>query len=616
MCGIIAYLGNKDCIEYLLNGLYKLQNRGYDSVGISRIIDNQIITNKYASVDNSNALSILENKLKNNNLYSHIGIGHTRWATHGSKTDCNAHPHHDEDNKISLIHNGIIENYNEIKDFLIKEKYKFKSQTDTEVIANLINYYLKDNNMQIAIEKSISRLKGTWALCIIHKDFPNNMWLMRNGSPLLLGFEEEFIIVSSESIGFNQYIKKYIIIDNHDLIKITNNNNKITFENSIERYKVKINTNENYILSNEYPYWMIKEIYEQTNTVFSCLNNGGRILDEHSVKLGGLDNVKNKLLECNNLIILGCGTSYHAGLWGSYHFKDMKLFNSIQVIDGAEFDETDIPMFGKSVMILLSQSGETKDLHRCIEIAKTGDHLTMGIVNVTDSLIARETDCGIYLNAGREFAVASTKSFTSQCIAVSLVSIWFAQNKNLYYKARVKKIKDIMKFHYQVNVLLKDKSIRFDKIYYKFKKYPSVFILGKGQNESIAKEGSLKIKEVSYLHAEGYSSSALKHGPFALIKEGLPIIIIDIDEKHRDKTLNAVFETITRNAELFIITNKVENYENIPIPDDQIIYIEYNENYHGLLANIILQLLSYELAVYFGNNPDYPRNLAKVVTVE
>lgn len=616
MCGIIAYLGNKDCIEYLLNGLYKLQNRGYDSVGISRIINNQIITNKYASTNNNNALSILEDKLQINKVYSNIGIGHTRWATHGPKTDCNAHPHNDENNKISLIHNGIIENYSEIKEFLIKKNYKFKSQTDTEVIANLINYYLNENDMQIAIEKTISDLKGTWALCIIHKDFPNNMWLIRNGSPLLLGFEEDYIIVSSESIGFNQYIKKYIILDNHDLIKISINDNKINFENSIERYKVKINTNENYSLSNEYPYWMIKEIYEQPNSIFSCLNNGGRILNDDSVKLGGLDNFKDKLLDCNNLIILGCGTSYHAGLWGSYHFKDIKFFNSIQVFDGAEFDESDIPILGKSIMMLLSQSGETKDLHRCIEIAKSKDHITLGIVNVADSLIARETDCGVYLNAGREFAVASTKSFTSQCIALSLISIWFAQNKNLYYKTRVKKIKDIMKFHYQISYLLKDKSNKFEKLYYKFKKYSSVFLLGKGQNESIAKEGSLKIKEVTYLHAEGYSSSALKHGPFALIQKGLPIIIIDTDEKHRDKTLNAVFETLTRDAELFIITNKPENYKKVPIPSEQIFVIEYNENYHGLLANIILQLLSYELAVYFENNPDYPRNLAKVVTVE
>ena len=616
MCGIIAYLGNDNCIEYLINGLHKLQNRGYDSVGVSRIVNNQIITNKYASTDNNNALSILEDELQNNNIHSNIGIGHTRWATHGPKTNCNAHPHHDENNKISLIHNGIIENYNEIKDFLIKKNYKFKSQTDTEVIANLINYYLNGNDMQKAIEKTVSDLKGTWALCIIHKDFPNNMWLIRNGSPLLLGFEEDYIIVSSESIGFNQYIKKYIILDNHDLIKISKNDNKINFENSIERYKVKINTNENYTLSNEYPYWMIKEIYEQPNSIFSCLNNGGRILNDDSVKLGGLDKFKDKLLDCNNLIILGCGTSYHAGLWGSYNFKDMKLFNSIQVFDGAEFDESDIPLLGKSIIVLLSQSGETKDLHRCIEIAKNADHITLGIVNVTDSLIARETDCGVYLNAGREFAVASTKSFTSQCIALSLISIWFAQNKNLYYKTRVKKIKDIMKFHYQVTKLLKNKSNKFEKLYYKFKKHNSVFLLGKGQNESIAKEGSLKIKEVTYLHAEGYSSSALKHGPFALIEKGLPIIVIDTSEKHRDKSLNAVFETLTRDAELFIITNKPENYEKIPIPDEQIIKVDFNENYDSLLANIILQLLSYELAIYFGNNPDYPRNLAKVVTVE
>ena len=420
-------------------------------------MNNNIIVHKYASTDNNNAIKLLNNKINNDDIHSNIGIGHTRWATHGAKTDYNAHPHNDEFNNLSIVHNGIIENFAELKDFLVEKKYVFKSETDTEVIANLISYYLKTNNIQESIKKTILKLKGTWALCIIHKDYPDSMWLIRNGSPLLLGIEDNYIIVSSESSGFNQYIKKYIILDNHDLIKININNNKINFENNIERYKTNINNNEILTLPNEYSHWMLKEIHDQYNSVFACLNNGGRIFNDESVKLGGLDNFKGKLLECNHLIILGCGTSYHAGLWGNYEFKNMRTFNSILVIDGAEFEENDLPISGKTLLILLSQSGETKDLHRCIEDRKKKDHITLGVVNVTDSLIARETDCGVYLNAGKEFAVASTKSFTNQCIVLSLISIWFAQNKNVYYKSRIQKIKDLRKLIYQINNMLKEK---------------------------------------------------------------------------------------------------------------------------------------------------------------
>ena len=616
MCGIIAYLGNDNCTQYLISGLQLLQNRGYDSVGIGRIVNNKIITNKYASKDNNDAISILENVVHNDSYISHIGIGHTRWATHGSKIDKNAHPHNDMYNDISLVHNGIIENYNEIKRFLINKKFTFNSDTDTEVISNLISYHLKDNNIQESIKKTISMLKGTWALCIIHKDYPNKIWLIRNGSPLLLGIEDDYIIVSSESIGFNKFIKKYIVIDNHDLIEITSTNNKITFENNIEHYKFKSNTNECYTLPNEFPHWMIKEIHDQSESIISTLNNGGRFLNDDSVKLGGLDTFKKPLLECKNIILLGCGTSYHAGLWGINEFKEMSFFHSLQVIDGAEFNENDIPINGKTAIIMLSQSGETNDLYRCIEIVKNKNVITIGVVNVIDSLISRETHCGVYLNVGREISVASTKSFTSQCIVLSLISIWFAQNNNIHYNARISKIKDLRNLQYQISNQLKNKDKLYTALYNKFDKYKSLFILGKGKCESIAKEGSLKIKEVSYLHAEGYSTSALKHGPFALIDVDLPIIVIDCDKQHRNKSLNAVNELISRKACVIIISNDSHKYKQMSIPNENIIEMELNDNYNSLLANIILQILSYELAVYFGNNPDYPRNLAKVVTVE
>ena len=617
MCGIVAYLGNNNCIEYVLNGLTNLQNRGYDSVGVSFVKNNSIETIKYASTEVNNSLSILKDECQRLNIESSIGIGHTRWATHGAKTNLNAHPHSDTLNRISIVHNGIIENYQDIKNFLKTNNYNFVSQTDTEVIANMIGYFL-DNNYSIneSIEKTVYKLKGTWALCIIHRDYPNKMWLIRNGSPLLLGFDDEYIIVSSESIGFNKYIQKYIAIDNHDLIEIHLKDQRIAFTENLQRYKINFSEKEDYSLPANFSHWMLKEIYDQPNSILSCTNNGGRIIDNKSVKLGGLEMHKDNLLDCKHLIILGCGTSYHAGLWSSFEFKRFETFESVQVIDGAEFNEFDLPRSGKVLLILLSQSGETKDLHRCIEVAHSYDAITLGVVNIPDSLIARECDCGVYLNAGREFAVASTKSFTNQCIVLSLIGIWFSQNKNTHLKMRIQKIQDLQKLHFQVNELIDNSKDIFSNILEKFIMKKSVFLLGKGENEAIAKEGSLKIKEVSYIHAEGYSASALKHGPFALIEKDLPIIILDTEEKHRDKINNVIHETLSREAFVIVITNQIDQYTNVNIPNENLIYIEFNYSYHSLLANITLQLLSYELAIKFGIDPDYPRNLAKVVTVE
>ena len=287
---------------------------------------------------------------------------------------------------------------------------------------------------------------------------------------------------------------------------------------------------------------------------------------------------------------------HHAGLWGINEFKEMSFFHSLQVIDGAEFNESDIPINGKTAIIMLSQSGETNDLYRCIEIVKNKNVITIGVVNVIDSLISRETHCGVYLNVGREISVASTKSFTSQCIVLSLISIWFAQNNNIHYNARISKIKDLRNLQYQISNQLKNKDKLYTALYNKFDKYKSLFILGKGKCESIAKEGSLKIKEVSYLHAEGYSTSALKHGPFALIDVDLPIIVIDCDKQHRNKSLNAVNELISRKACVIIISNDSHKYKQMSIPNENIIEMELNDNYNSLLANIILQILSYELA--------------------
>jgi len=605
MCGIIGYLGLDSYKEFIISGLKLLQNRGYDSVGISCISNGELNTIKFASKTTCDALDILEKKVKEDSIISSCAIGHTRWATHGGKTDINAHPHHDNSNKIALVHNGIIENFDELKQKLLEKGYVFKSQTDTEIIAILIGYYINNGEPIVnAIQKTIEELVGTWALVIIHADYPNKMWITRNGSPLLLGMEDEYIMIASEQIAFGNYIKKYIVLDNHDLIEITKENNTIKYNKNIHRYSIKDKTIVNTETSPlHYKHWLLKEIMEQPDCIIRAINNGGRIENNVCVKLGGLDLNKTRLLAIDHLILLGCGTSYHAGLWSLEIFKILDIFDTVVAYDGAEFQIKDIPKKGTTSVILLSQSGETKDLHRCIQIAKDYDLITIGIVNVHDSLIARETDCGVYLNAGREVAVASTKSFTSQCVVLAMVAVWFSQNRGTCIERRKQIINDLRNLPFQIQNIL-DNHENIMKYIDCFKK-PSCFILGKGKEEAIAKEGALKMKEITYIHTEGYSSSALKHGPFALIEEGLPIILLDINDDNRDKNRNTYQEIKARNA--FVL--RISDLEGE-------LKIEKNKTFGGLLANVNIQLLSYYLSIEKGYNPDFPRNLAKVVTVE
>ena len=611
MCGIVGYLGNDIYKEFILSGLRYLQNRGYDSVGVSCLENGIIHTTKIASKNTCDALDQLEQDINNDMTKSNCAIGHTRWATHGGKTDINAHPHQDNKDRIALVHNGIIENFDDIKNKLIEKDYYFKSQTDTEVIAVLIGYYLDiGEHIENAIKKAIEELTGTWALSIIHRDYPNKIWITRNGSPLLLGMEDEYIIIASEQIAFGNYIKKYIVLDNHDLIEITKEGRTITYNKNIHRYSIKdkINIQIDKKPSN-YKHWMLKEIMEQPESIVRALNNGGRIENNICVKLGGLDLNKSRLLDINHLIILGCGTSFHSGLWALDIYKNLDIFDTIVSYDGAEFQVSDIPKKGNTGVILLSQSGETKDLHRCIKIAKDYDLISIGVVNVIDSLIARETDCGVYLNAGREVGVASTKSFTNQCVVLAMIAIWFSQNRGTCIEKRKKIINDLRNLSYQMQNILNNIE-NINVLVNKIKNNNSCFILGKGSAEAIAKEGSLKLKEIAYIHAEGYSSSALKHGPFALIEKDLPIILLDINEEYRDKNKNAYQEISARDAFIIRIT---DNYQE---DNERDLIIGKNNTFGGLLANIYIQLMSYFIAIENNYNPDFPRNLAKVVTVE
>ena len=608
MCGIIGFIGFNQCYKFIIEGLQQLQNRGYDSAGICTLSNNnKFLIYKYASKSNINAINLLKQKKFKDDT---IGIGHTRWATHGPKTDLNSHPHLDINNQFSLVHNGIIENFNELKNDLISKNYTFKSQTDTEVIVNLLAYEnTLVENVEDAIRNTINKLEGTYALCILNKDEPNKLYCVRHGSPLLISITDNEALIVSEQSGFCNKANSYLCLDNQDICVLEKKDSKINITTN-NSYNLKKSTNvESQLTPYPYNHWMIKEIYDQLKSSKRAISNGGRLFDDNRVKLGGLESTKEKLIKIKNLILLGCGTSYFAGLTSIKYFKELCNFNTIQIFDGAEFNSDDIPKIGETALLLLSQSGETKDLHRCIKIGNDNNLFIIGVVNVVDSLIARESNCGCYLNAGREVAVASTKSFTSQIIILSMIAIWFAQIHNINDNKRLQYISDIRKLSNDIGQVL-SAGEKYKKFIDQLHDKKSMFILGKGNLEAIAKESSLKIKEVSYIHAEGYSGSSLKHGPFGLLEKDFPVILIDSDINHYNKMINVYEEVKSRHANVITISN------NYNLERDNLILIPQNKTFSNLLSIIPMQIIAYEISIRKGINPDFPRNLAKVVTVE
>ena len=620
MCGIfgILSLNYDNVIELIIKGLTQLQNRGYDSAGLCVYKNNAFYISKYASTNEVSAIDNLTinnissiNNFKKEELF--VGIGHNRWATHGVKSDVNAHPHLSNNKEFVIVHNGIIENYSQIKEMLIKEGFIFFSQTDTEVIVNLIEYnYILTKNVYESIKKTISQLRGTYGLIIQSIIEPNKLYCVRNGSPLLIGKNDDNVIITSEQSGFCNMVNNYITLNNDDICILERTNTNITITTKHIYLKNTVNIVKSELTPSPYEHWTLKEIYEQPDVILHTINKGGRIKNQTEVKLGGLEEHSELLKSINNIIILGCGTSYFSGLYGMSYLKKICNFNTVQVLDGAELNNYDIPKIGNTAFILISQSGETKDLHRCIEIAKNNNILTIGIINVVDSLIAREVDCGIYCNAGKEVGVASTKAFTSQVVCLSMLAIWFANLHNVNEKKRCKMILDLRNLSNDISLALEWCNEHVSNIAKKITAN-SMFLLGKGSDECIAKEGSLKIKEISYIHSEGYSSSSLKHGPFALLDENFPVIIINLDQTQETKTINCYQEVLSRNAPVIFITNNKNAFVD---EKTDIIFVPENKTYSSLLGIIPIQLLAYHLSINKGINPDKPKNLAKVVTVE
>jgi len=606
-CGIIAYIGKDQAWEYLVDGLTILENRGYDSAGIATIdANNQLVCSKFASAhQSSDAISRLKQQ-KNNHAGHRLGIAHTRWATHGGKTDYNAHPHFDHKDRVAIVHNGVITNSDELKKELEKKGIKFRSETDTEVIAQLLGDEL-DGGVGIleAIKRAQSRLEGTWGCVAICKDKPDELYAFKNGSPLLVGVAKGRMFVASEPAAFSQHTKEYIALDNGEVAVIRSD------DHSLDLSRVELAPNEQ-IATSPYPWehWTIKEIMEQPEAIGKALSYGGRFKDELRVKLGGLDSNQDLLRDVNHLVICACGTSLHAAMMGAVYMRQLRAFETVQCIDAAEMTLETFPKKGGALLVL-SQSGETKDVHRCVVLAQELDVPTFSIINVVGSLIARTTKCGVYLNCGREHAVASTKAFTCQVAVIALVAIWFSQIHNTEEPKRKSLIESLHRLPISIGIALNTREA-CRRIAAKLNKAHNCFVLGKGLGEAVAREGALKIKEISYIHAEGTSGGALKHGPFALIEPGTPIFLIIIDDQHAPLMRTVAEEVKARNAYTIVITNDSRFGHKM----DEVIKIPNNGELTALLAVIPLQFIAYEISVMRGYNPDKPRNLAKTITVD
>ena len=607
MCGITIFLSKieKNIIDELLQSLKIIQNRGYDSVGISYILNNNYHIQKFASTETTDSLIDLINSVNISNIKSILGMGHTRWATHGARNTINAHPHVSMNRKIIIVHNGIITNYLSIKNHLIGNGYKFVSETDSEIIANLIEFELmQTNDIYKAIKNSINLLEGTWALGIINTNNLNEIYVTRHGSPLLIGESEHRIVCCSEASGFCGLINNYIMVENKDIIRISKNG--IETDNIYNFIEIKNQVIEN--SHDPFPNWTLKEIYEQPKSISNTLNNGGRIKN-NDINLGGLKMLNFIKNDIENIIGLGCGTSYHATLFLKKYINKTfnKNLNIVESFDASEFNENDLPSKGKTLCIICSQSGETRDLINAIEICKKNKCITLGIVNVVDSLIAQSVDCGIYLNAGRENAVASTKSFTSMLIAISLFSLWL--NEKTF---NIPILNSLRNTSIEIQNILENNKFKEEcKGLVNFiveRKIENIFLLGSNKMYIIAKEGALKIKEMTYIHAESYPAGSLKHGPFALLdNKNLTILLIDQYYEKLNSTYN---EIKSRNTNCYVLTNLKNNTYDYEILLPTLKY--YNE----IIFIVALQYIAYQLSILRKINPDKPRNLAKVVTVE
>ncbi|RMF57713.1 MAG: glutamine--fructose-6-phosphate transaminase (isomerizing) [Calditrichaeota bacterium] len=610
MCGIVGYIGKRDAYPILINGLKRLEYRGYDSAGVALSNNGQIIIEKQVG-----KISVLEQSIGDKPMRGLVGIAHTRWATHGEPNQINAHPHTDSEGNIVLVHNGIIENYSTLRQMLQDKGHTFNTETDTEIIAHLIEeFYKHTQNFEDAFRSALLEIDGTYGLALITKHEPGKLFAARMGSPLVLGVGDEEYFVASDASAIIAHTRDVIyledgeiaIIDEHGYVTKTIENEVI--EKKVERVTFDLERIE----KAGYDHFMLKEIYEQPRTVADCMR--GRLQPEEGVtRLGGLSPILHNVLRARKILITACGTSYHAGLIGEYMLEEYCRV-PVEVEYASEFRYRDPIIEDDNLVIAISQSGETADTLAALREAKRKGATVMGIVNVVGSSIARETHGGTYIHAGPEIGVASTKAFTSQVTALALLTIMIARTKTMSAEAGRRIVQEMMILPEKVEQALKSDEI-VKEIAYQFKDKTNFLYLGRGYNYPVALEGALKLKEISYIHAEGYPAAEMKHGPIALIDEDMPVVVIATKDSTYEKIISNIQEVKARKGRVIAVVS--EGDEKLKDMVDYTIPIPNTFNFLQPVISIIpLQLLAYHIAVMRGCNVDQPRNLAKSVTVE
>lgn len=614
MCGIVGYIGDKDAYPILIKGLHRLEYRGYDSAGIALITGDE----KLQVYKTRGKVLDLEKFVKSKDISGSIGIAHTRWATHGEPNDANAHPHYSQSENIALIHNGIIENYALLKKDLISRGYVFKSQTDTEVLVQLIEYVMTNNNLDLfhAVQQALTQVIGAYAIAVIEKNNPDCIVAARKASPLVVGIGDNDFYLGSDASPIIEYTNRVIYIEDDEVVKLEKGKEPRIFNlSNVEKiHEIKqLEMSLSQLEKGGYPHFMLKEIFEQPNTIRECMR--GRInIDRNSVAMSGIIDNKDKFVNAKRIIIVACGTSWHAGLIGEYLIEEFARI-PVEVEYASEFRYRNPIISKDDIVIAISQSGETADTLAAVELARSQGAFVYGICNVVGSSIPRMTHSGSYTHAGPEIGVASTKAFTAQTTVLALIALTIALEKGTMAKdvfeervAELASIPDKMEETLKVAGYIEN----FSRIYTYAKNF---LYLGRGYNYPVALEGALKLKEISYIHAEGYPAAEMKHGPIALIDSEMPTVVIAPNKGMYDKVVSNIQEIKARKGKVVaIITKGDEMIRNLA--DFYIEIPETDECFVPLLAALPLQLMAYYIAIVKGCDVDQPRNLAKSVTVE
>ncbi|MBT3539175.1 glutamine--fructose-6-phosphate transaminase (isomerizing) [Candidatus Parcubacteria bacterium] len=607
MCGIIGYIGNKQALPVLIKGLRRLEYRGYDSAGVA-VLDKEKIhrTRAVGKIDE------LAEKVKQEEILGTIGIAHTRWATHGGVTEDNAHPHFGKDGKLVLVHNGIIENYREIKEKL-GDKHEYKSETDTEILAHLIESHYK-GNLREAVEHALSHVRGTYGLVVMHADHPDSLITARLGSPLVVGVGEGEYYIASDATPMLTYTKKVIYLEDGEVAEISKDKME-TFnlkDEVITKCVEEIEWDDEQAEKQGYDHFMLKEIFDQP-TVFEDAIRGRYNLEEGAAHLGGLNMTVEEMRSVDRIILIACGTASYAAMVGKYAFERLAGIPT-EVDVASEFRYRDPIVNEKTLVFGISQSGETADTIAALREAKRKGAYVRGIVNVVGSTIARETDGGSYIHAGPELAVASTKAYTNMIAIMMLYALQFGRLRRITPATGQRLLKALREIPAKMNQIL-EQADKIKAIAEKYKDYKDVFFLGRGINFPVALEGSLKLKEISYIHSEAYPGGEMKHGPIALLSEDFPVIGIMTKDQLYDKMRSNIEEIRARKAPLLLIATQGD--EGAKELSDDVIYVpDTMELLEPLLNTIPLQIFAYHVAVMLGRDVDRPRNLAKSVTVE